>query len=44
MDGRHADDRNNSACRGLPSSQELRNALSEAQMQPNGGFGRCGRQ
>jgi len=35
-----ADDRNNnSACRGLPSYQELRNALSEAQSQPNGGFG-----
>jgi uncharacterized protein GlcG (DUF336 family) len=36
----HADDRNsNSACRGLPSYQELRDALSEAQSQPNGGFG-----
>ncbi len=36
----HADDRNNnSACRGLPSYQELRNALNEAQSQPNGGFG-----
>jgi uncharacterized protein GlcG (DUF336 family) len=35
----HADDRNNSACRGLPSYQELRDALSAAQGQANGGFG-----
>jgi uncharacterized protein GlcG (DUF336 family) len=36
----HADDRNNtSACRSLPSYQELRSALSEAQSQGNGGFG-----
>jgi uncharacterized protein GlcG (DUF336 family) len=35
----HADDRNqNSACRGLPTYQELREALSAAQGQPNGGF------
>jgi uncharacterized protein GlcG (DUF336 family) len=36
--GAHADDRNNSACRGLPSHQELREALIAAQEQPNGGF------
>ena len=36
-----ADDRtsNNNACRGLPSHQELRDALSAAQGQENGGFG-----
>jgi uncharacterized protein GlcG (DUF336 family) len=30
---------NQSSCRGLPSYQELRNALEGAQAQPNGGFG-----
>jgi uncharacterized protein GlcG (DUF336 family) len=36
--GAHADDRNSNACRGLPSHQELREALTAAQGQPNGGF------
>jgi uncharacterized protein GlcG (DUF336 family) len=39
VSGARAQGQNQSSCRGLPSYQELRNALEGAQAQPNGGFG-----